>query len=492
MSSAYLYIRVSTDDQADKGYSQRHQDEVLHKYCALKSISVKRVIYEDHSAKTFDRPAWKEMLKRLKAIGKGKPEAGLVLFTKWDRFSRSAADAYQMISVLRGLGIEPQAIEQPLDLEIPENKIMLAFYLAAPEVENERRGLNIFFGIRRARKEGRWMGHAPVGYLNKCTESGHKYICPDGQQSELMKRAFGQLASGKYAIQQVWKQMIALGLKSQSNNFHQAIRNPVYCGMIVVPAFKDEPEHRVRGQHQSLISIELFEKVQRVLDGKKAVKGTKTESSGELPLRGFLACSRCSRMLTGSASRGRSGYYHYYHCCNKCGLRLRASRVNEAFMELLGRLKARRPMRDLFEEILKDVYRQQNAGTSKRRQQIQRQLAELEQRQHKIRELVISETFETVDYQSARQDTARRIDAITVELQQLPDPEERLNRLLSQQRSKFLDLQRLFDTNSADQRRLIAALFPGRLEYSDTGFDSGQLAATVPLIFRLPTGSTDG
>jgi len=53
-----------------------------------------------------------------------------VLFLKWDRFSRNAGDAYFMINVLRKLGVEPQAIEQPLDLSIPENKMMLAFYLA--------------------------------------------------------------------------------------------------------------------------------------------------------------------------------------------------------------------------------------------------------------------------------------------------------------------------------------------------------------------------
>jgi hypothetical protein len=49
-----------------------------------------------------------------------------------------------MISTLRRLGIEPHTVEQPLDLSIPENKMMLAFYLAAPEVENDRRGLNVF------------------------------------------------------------------------------------------------------------------------------------------------------------------------------------------------------------------------------------------------------------------------------------------------------------------------------------------------------------
>jgi site-specific DNA recombinase len=75
-------------------------------------------------------------------LRKEKKQIDFVLFTKWDRFSRNTGDAYQMISLLRKLGVEPQAIEQPLDISIPENKMMLAFYLAAPEVENDRRTLN--------------------------------------------------------------------------------------------------------------------------------------------------------------------------------------------------------------------------------------------------------------------------------------------------------------------------------------------------------------
>lgn len=126
---ADLYIRVSTDEQADRGYSQRNQEEVLRKYCDINFIAVRDVIYEDHSAKTFNRPQWKKLLLNLK---KYKNKIDFILFTKWDRFSRNAGDAYQMISTLRKLGVEPQAMEQPLDLAIPENKMMLAFYLAAP------------------------------------------------------------------------------------------------------------------------------------------------------------------------------------------------------------------------------------------------------------------------------------------------------------------------------------------------------------------------
>ena len=51
-------------------------------------------------------------------LGKLKKEKGrsvdLLLFVKWDRFSRNAGDAYQMTNILRKICIEPQAVEHPL------------------------------------------------------------------------------------------------------------------------------------------------------------------------------------------------------------------------------------------------------------------------------------------------------------------------------------------------------------------------------------------
>src|SRR5690606_17232360 len=143
MRKADLYIRVSTDEQADKGYSQRDQEDRLRRYCELKGIPVRDVYIEDHPAKSFKRLEWQKYLSKLRKT-KNNKAGSIILFTKWDRFSRNAGDAYQMINQLRTHGVEPVAIEQPLDLTIPENKIMLAFYLASPEVENDRRALNVF------------------------------------------------------------------------------------------------------------------------------------------------------------------------------------------------------------------------------------------------------------------------------------------------------------------------------------------------------------
>jgi len=105
MKIADLYIRVSTDEQADKGYSQRSQEEVLRRYCELNKISIRKTVFEDHSAKTFNRPEWQNLLVSLK---KKRGQIDLVLFTKWDRFSRNAPDAYQMIIRLKCLVLSPR------------------------------------------------------------------------------------------------------------------------------------------------------------------------------------------------------------------------------------------------------------------------------------------------------------------------------------------------------------------------------------------------
>src|ERR1700752_906123 len=131
MKRAAIMARVSSDEQA-KGYSLDVQTDSLSKFCERNNIAIIKTIREDHSAKTFDRPAFKNFLEFLKT---NKGQIDVLLFTSWDRFSRNTGEAYEMISRLRKYGVEPQAIEQPLDLTIPENKAMLAFYLALPEIE---------------------------------------------------------------------------------------------------------------------------------------------------------------------------------------------------------------------------------------------------------------------------------------------------------------------------------------------------------------------
>ena len=67
MKNVIIYKRVSTDEQADKGYSLRAQEEKLEQYCSQRGLNIVGRYQDDHSAKTFDRPQFKKLLTFAKA-----------------------------------------------------------------------------------------------------------------------------------------------------------------------------------------------------------------------------------------------------------------------------------------------------------------------------------------------------------------------------------------------------------------------------------------
>ncbi|WP_183564729.1 recombinase family protein [Mucilaginibacter sp. SP1R1] len=484
MKTAVLYIRVSTDEQADKGYSQRYQEEVLLQYCQINLLKVKEVVFEDHSAKSFNRPAWKIMLSDFKRKKTQRPD--FLLFIKWDRFSRNAADAYQMIRLLNEYGIDPQAIEQPLDLSIPENKMMLAFYLAVPEVENDRRALNIFHGMRRARKEGRFMGVAPLGYVNKTDEDGRKYICPTTPDSELIKWAFLEIADGKYNTEQIWKEAKKKGLVCSSSNFRELVRNPVYCGKIVVAKYKDEPMHWVNGQHEAIISEAIFLRVQQILDDRK--KGQIKKKFIEHPqliLRGFLTCPDCGRMLTGSASTGSYARYYYYHCRTSCRYRKRADSINEIFAEELIKWRPNEEFLPLFKSILKECYEIKMCLKIEKRAAAIKQLVTEHSKFNRARELLLSENLSLIEFETIKTDYIFKLQDLQEIVDNTPDYIEKFGLSVHNQGSSILRLYDFFKmANTKDQRRLIGLISPANLTFNGTGFDIKQYGLAMKLIYH--------
>jgi DNA invertase Pin-like site-specific DNA recombinase len=81
---------VSTDEQAEKGYSQKHQDDRLRQYCDHHNIEIVGSYWEDYSGKTFDRPQFNRFMEHMKHH---RNSADLLLFLKWDRFSRNVAES---------------------------------------------------------------------------------------------------------------------------------------------------------------------------------------------------------------------------------------------------------------------------------------------------------------------------------------------------------------------------------------------------------------
>ena len=484
MKTADLYIRVSTDEQADKGYSQRGQEELLRRYCDINKLTVRKVIYEDHSAKTFDRPEWQKYLTDLR---KHKGQSDLVLFLKWDRFSRNAGDAYQMINILRKLGVEPQAIEQPLDLSIPENKLMLAFYLAAPEVENDRRALNVIHGMRRAKKEGRYMGLAPVGYVNRTDESGRKFIAPIEPMASVMRWSFEKISEGVFNTEQIYKMAKDKGFKGAKSLFWTAIRNPVYCGKILLTKHKDEDSRLIKGQHKPLISEALYYQVQDVLDGRKRGRyRLKVAADEALPLRGFLICPRCGKILTGSKSKGRTKYYSYYHCFDGCTTRFGAERVNETFVFELKKYVPRREMMDIFKLTLLEAWNNQAGHSRNDRKHLLTQIRQLEDKLSYIRDLLSSRKLSPEDFSEMKTEYTSKLEKLEAKLSASEDDNVRIDHLLDKGVMNLLKLSGIYHDGGIEKKReVIGSMYPEKMTFDGTLLRTTRVNEAVRFIYMI-------
>ncbi len=480
MKKAILYIRVSTDEQADKGYSLKHQDEFLRKYCEMNSIQVVELVREDYSAKTFNRPEFNRLLMKLKSR---KLKADFLVFTKWDRFSRNAPDAYGMISTLNKIGIEPQAIEQPLDLEIPENKIMLAFYLSAPEVENDRRALNTLVGMRRAKKEGRWVSTAPRGYDNITNENNKKVIVPN-KEAVIIKWGFETLVKGQHSVEEVRRMCNKQGFNFDRNRFHLIMKSPVYCGRIVIPAYKKEEEIVVIGTHEPLISEALYDEVQDVLSGRRRKHSYKVCAKDELPLRGFLNCPRCGNKISGSASTGGTGIKHfYYHCTKGCKERVKAFLVNNAFSDFIASFNFKQGVQELYDLALKEVFKAKGSEKKANVKALGEEIEKNKQRLNKAQQMMLDGEMEMSEYKEIKRNIEPKIETLLTEQLNFNQIEIEYRQYLKKGITAIKNLGHLFDNSEIRFKQdIIRSTLRENVVFSEEKVRTGKLNRLLSLL----------
>lgn len=463
MKRAILMARVSSDDQA-KGYSLDEQQDVLLKYCERNSIEVIQVYREDHSAKDFERPEFKKIMSFIKA------NPGLVnmlLFISWDRFSRNVTESYNVIRTLQRLKINPQAITQPIDHSIPEQKLLLAFYLSMPEVDNDIRSNKTKMGIRGARKAGRLVGKAPKGYKNTRDEYNKPIIIPSNDAKHI-QYAFEQINNG-LSQSEIRKNLIQKGYYLSKNGLSTLLRNKIYAGKIHVPEDKDNAPYYTKGLHDALVTDEQFETVQAILSNKKikSKRAISIRKRDELPLRGFLLCTKCSHISTGSASRSRNGQrYFYYHCNNCKSERFRADIVDKAMSDIFDEFKFSEEIQKLFIAVAKENFQKANFDNSNEKMLLREQLKTQLKRLTNLQEMLVDGKITSSDYHEMRNRFEKEKTKIEQQLKEMTASNTQFEKFLESGTKIFYDLKKFYEETTIDVKQLIiGSTFPEKLQF---------------------------
>jgi site-specific DNA recombinase len=476
---AIIYTRVSTKEQGENGYSLRDQEANLRTWCAQKDIEVINHYQDDYSGKTFDRPQFKNLLEFIK---RPPVKIDYVLFAKWDRFSRVAMDAHNMIYKLLKKSIEANAIEQWINHEMPEHKILLGIYVSVPESDNLRRGMNTKSGMRRARMEGRWMGKAPIGYENSIVNGKPQIIPGCVNLHNLIKKAFITVAEGIFSAETTYVKLHREGLKCHRSQFYNLLRSPVYAGYIHISAFNDEPEMMVRAIHEPIITLELWKQVQDVMNGRKRAMPKTNTITEHLPLRGHLLCPDCGKVLTGSGSIARNKTKHwYYHCQSGCKIRFRAEDANKAFIALLSKNSVPREVLKLYFKVLKDVCKSENNSYIKNLNNLETEIAKNRQRILNNADLFIDQAIERETFESNKARYNEAIETLNQQKQNI----ERRGTDIDQKIQYGLSLlekphQYYLNADLIAKREIIGSIYPEKLI-----FDGNTYRTTKNTIFEL-------
>lgn len=487
MKTVILYLRVSTDEQAEKGFSLPAQEDKLRKFCEAKGYTILKVFTEDYSAwKGFDRPEY----NKLKAfLREHKDKVDGLLFTQWSRFSRDISESLAEIKALKKLGITATAAEQWVDMSVPENLYMQAFYLAAPQVENDRLSLRTKAGMRQAMKQGRWMCIAPYGYLN---DKVAKIIVPDPATKDIVIFAFNTFATGAYTMEDVRRLCMERGAKLHKQKFINLLSNPFYAGKFLLKATEEEAATYITGIHEPLITWETFERVQ--LFYKKRKKAYQSHTRPKLfYLKGHLICPKCGKLMTGSASKGNGGLYAYYHCQRKygCTNTYPLTKVESAFNELLGTFKVSEEVISLYAQVLEDVFKTNDKQRDVERLRLEKDVANIKVKIKDLDERLMNNSLPIERYNRLVHTMEDQQTEYLMQLTTLSQSKSEYARYLYFGLSFLADVDTYYEQASPEtKKRIIGSIFPEKLTFDGTSYRTTRVNELFALICSGDKGLT--
>lgn len=331
------------------------------------------------------------------------------------------------------------------------------------------------------------MASAPVGYSNKVNEENRKCIVINPTVGPIIFWVFNEIATGRFNTEQVWKMAKERGLKCSKNAFWLAIRNPVYCGKIFIPPYKDEPGYFVKGQHQGLISEQLFSEVQDVIDGRKKnpFNKPKVVSHDSFPLRGFLECHKCGRVLTGSASKGKYNYYNYYHCTAQCGVRFKAESTNEEFLQEMQKYVLRPGRLELYTMAIQQDFKNQMKAQDHERKTSVIELENINKRLQNARMMKVDGSLADDDFLDIKTTSNKRIEEIEKNLGNLSDKYSEISTLLPKALERVSKLESLYRNGTTeDKRQIISSMFPEKIVFDGKKHRTPKVNSGLLLIYQ--------
>jgi DNA invertase Pin-like site-specific DNA recombinase len=154
------YIRVSTQEQVESGFSLQAQEERIRAYAVATARVLSRVVVDDgKSAKSLDRPGLQGILKDIK---NGRVSSVIVL--KLDRLTRSVRDLGELVDMFQASNVDLIAVSEALDTSSASGRMVMNLMATVSQWEREVIGERTATVLTHMRSKKQVYGKTPMGY----------------------------------------------------------------------------------------------------------------------------------------------------------------------------------------------------------------------------------------------------------------------------------------------------------------------------------------
>lgn len=331
-----LYGRVSTEEQALRGFSIEAQVDALKEYCKKNNMKIVDVYLDEgiSGAKPpLKRPALKRLLDDVEA---GKID--MILFTKLDRWFRSVKEYFKVQDVLDNNKVEWKAIQEDYDTTTANGQMAITIFLAVAQNERDRTAerIKVVLDHKRKNKEACFGGHSnPFGFMKVPDKDGKMRLVKDPETQEAVQAFWDCLIKTNNLNKAIRLMVNEYGIKKDWKTWSRMTQREFYCGM----------HHGVQDFCPSYVSPEDFLKFQE----RDTIK--QTPSGVAYYFRGQMRCHACGNKLCGDHDKRQKRIYKNYRCrmrCRGCGNQQAVSEM-KIEKQLLARLDEF--MRDTIAEV---------------------------------------------------------------------------------------------------------------------------------------------
>lgn len=313
-----IYVRKSSEEGLEQEFNsldaQRESCEAYIQSQRAEGWSAIKERYDDggFSGGNMDRPALKKLMSDIQA---GK--VSIVVVYKIDRLTRSLMDFAKLVEIFDRHNVTFVSVTQAFSTTTSMGRLTLNVLLSFAQFEREVTGERIRDKVSASKKKGMWMGGmTPFGY--DCVD---KKLLLHQEDAKVVRSIFEKYVAlgsvrrlkeyldangicSKLRISETGKQWG--GSKFSRGLLYKLLTNPVYIGRI---------KHKKAvydGQHEALLSQELWDKTQALMGQQAATDrgGQKSVAVGNL-LRGLLFDAEGDKYSPSFANKGQKQYRYY-------------------------------------------------------------------------------------------------------------------------------------------------------------------------------------